>query len=45
MDVRKQIIMEFCEENFEFFQEWLESRDIESTEAECILSALEEDNG
>jgi len=33
----------FCEENYELFQEWLEERDLESTEAERILDMLESD--
>jgi hypothetical protein len=40
-----ELIKTFCEENFELFQEWLEERDIESSDAEVILDGLEGSNG
>ncbi len=39
------LIKSFCEENFELFQEWLEEREIESSDAEWILDGLEGSNG
>lgn len=37
-----ELVKEFCEENFEVFQEWLDTvKGIESSEAEVILKRLE----